>query len=86
MWNEVNQRIRYQEKNRPASKKEARGAFLARLRHTAPSLPKSFNGALDNMTMQGSCTVRARYVHGTCTVRARYVHGQKKPRNSHKRI
>ena len=42
LWQEVNKRMRAQEKAWPNSRKETRKAFMARLRRTAMRLPSSF--------------------------------------------
>ena len=44
LWKEVNKRMRKQERAWPATKKETRPGFLARLKRTALRLPSSFVG------------------------------------------
>ena len=42
LWKEINKRMRRQEKNWAATKKETRAGYMARLRRTAMRLPETF--------------------------------------------
>jgi len=64
LWAEVNKRMRAQERRWPASKKEARATFLARLRRTAMNLPQQFvDDAIGDMKRRCRLVLEAKGGH-----------------------
>ena len=64
VWAEINRRMRKQESNWSASKKETRAQYLRRLHRTAVTLPKEcINKALGNLQHRCKKVVEARGGH-----------------------